>query len=105
MVNFPKKEVRITFRNSEISLKQLVELISSIGYEPYISLESADAPHAKIDRKLIYQLAVAGFASARGLQMARTRDTASLATKRGQMLALQRQCAMEEVAGRTTRTP
>ena len=62
LVNFPNKEVRITFRKSEISLKQLVELISSIGYEPYISLESADAPHTRIDRKLIYQVAVAGFA-------------------------------------------
>ena len=43
LVNFPKKEVRITFRKSEISLKQLVELISSIGYEPYISLPFTDS--------------------------------------------------------------
>ncbi len=31
LVNFPKKEVRITFRKSEISIKEVVELISSIG--------------------------------------------------------------------------
>jgi Cu+-exporting ATPase len=62
LVNFPKKEVRITFRKSEISLKELVVLISSIGYEPYISLENADAPEKKVNRKLIYQVAVAGFA-------------------------------------------
>jgi len=62
LVNFPKKEVRITFRKSEISLKQVVELISSIGYEPYISLDNAEINDKKIDRKLIYQIAVAGFA-------------------------------------------
>ncbi len=62
LVNFPKKEVRITFRKSEISIKEVVELISSIGYEPYISLDNAEVTNKKIDRKLIYQVAVAGFA-------------------------------------------
>ncbi len=62
LVNFPKKEVRFTFRKSEISLKELVELISSIGYEPYISLDNAEVKNKKTDRKLIYQVAVAGFA-------------------------------------------
>ncbi len=62
LVNFPKKEVRITFRRTETSLKEVAELIASIGYEPYISLESGDAIHTRIDRKLIYQVAVAGFA-------------------------------------------
>ncbi len=62
LVNFPKKEVRITFRKSEISLREVVELISSIGYEPYISLDNAEVQENKIDRKLIYQVAVAGFA-------------------------------------------
>jgi Cu+-exporting ATPase len=62
LVNFPKKEVRITFRKSEISLKEVVELIASIGYEPYISLDNVETNSNKIDRKLIYQVAVAGFA-------------------------------------------
>ena len=62
LVNFPKKEVRITFRKSEISLKQVVELIASIGYEPYISLDSTDIKSHKTDRKLIYQVAIAGVA-------------------------------------------
>ena len=62
LVNFPKKEVRITFRKSEISLKEVVELIASIGYEPYISLDNAEVHENKTDRKLIYQVAVAGFA-------------------------------------------
>ena len=62
LVNFPKKEVRVTFRKNEISIKEVVELISSIGYEPYISLDNAEINEKKIDRKLIYQVAVAGFA-------------------------------------------
>ena len=62
LVDFPKKEVRITFSSKEISLRELVELIASIGYEPYISLEDAEVSAKKVDRKLIYQVAVAGFA-------------------------------------------
>jgi Cu+-exporting ATPase len=62
MVNFPLKTVRITFKNKAISLKQLVELISSIGYEPYISLGDADVKKNKVDKTLIYQIAIAAFA-------------------------------------------
>lgn len=61
-VNFPKKTVRITFSSKELSLKNLVLLLSSIGYEPYISLEDYDSGKKAVDRKLIYKLAVAGFA-------------------------------------------
>lgn len=39
-VNFPEKKVRITFDSSIVTLKELVYLLSSIGYEPYISLEN-----------------------------------------------------------------
>lgn len=62
MVNFPKKEVRITYKNSQISLKEVVELITSIGYEPFISLDDANSSKTKINRTLIYQVAIAGFA-------------------------------------------
>lgn len=62
LVNFPKKEVRITFRKSEISLREVVELMASIGYEPYISLDDAELSDHKVNRKLIYQVAIAGFA-------------------------------------------
>jgi Cu+-exporting ATPase len=60
-VNFPKKTIRITFKNKKVSLKQVVELISSIGYEPYISLEDAESGKHKSNKTLIYQLAIAGF--------------------------------------------
>jgi Cu+-exporting ATPase len=62
IVNFPKKEARITFKNEEINLKHVVELMTSIGYEPNINLESAEKSKLKIDRTLIYQVAIAGFA-------------------------------------------
>jgi len=61
-VNFPKKTVRITYLNNSVSLKQLVLMLSSIGYEPYISLEDYSSGKKAIDRKLIYKLGVAGFA-------------------------------------------
>lgn len=61
-VNFPRKEVRVTFNCKAISLRQVVELLSSIGYEPLISLEDATVSKRKIDRSLIYKIGVAGFA-------------------------------------------
>ncbi len=61
-VNFPQKKIRITFKNEKITLKSVVELISSIGYEPYISLEDADSGKHKSNKTLIYQIAIAGFA-------------------------------------------
>lgn len=60
-VNFPEKKVRITFNRSLTSLKEIVYLLSSIGYEPYISLENFDSGKKKIDRSLIYKLGVAFF--------------------------------------------
>ena len=62
MVNFPLKTIRITFKNTGTNLKQLVELITSIGYEPYISLEDADSKKNKVDKTLIYQVSIAAFA-------------------------------------------
>jgi P-type Cu+ transporter len=61
LVNFPKKTVRVTFAIKNISLKDVVELMSSIGYEPYISLEDASSGKKKHNRRLTYQVAVAGF--------------------------------------------
>lgn len=61
-VNFPKKKVRITFTTSKTSLKEIVALLCSIGYEPYISLENFNAPKEYIDRSLTYKVGVAFFA-------------------------------------------
>lgn len=61
-VDFPKKTVRIFFDAELTSLKEMVLLLSTIGYEPYISLEDYESGKKKVDRSLIYKLGIAGFA-------------------------------------------
>lgn len=60
-VNFHEKKVRITFNSDVVSLKDITYLLSSIGYEPYISLENYGSAKAKVDRSLTYKLGVAFF--------------------------------------------
>jgi len=60
-VNFPEKRVRITYNSEIVSLKKIVYLLSSIGYEPYISLENYETGKNNIDRTLTYKLGVAFF--------------------------------------------
>ena len=61
-VNFPKKTVRISYKSNITSLKEIVLLLSAIGYEPYISLEDYETGKNKVDRSLIYKLGISGFA-------------------------------------------
>lgn len=61
-VNFGKKTVRITYKSQSTSLKDVVLLLSSIGYEPYISLDDFKTGKEHINRTLIYKLGIAGFA-------------------------------------------
>jgi len=62
-VDFLKKQVSITFRNEQISLRQVVETLSTIGYEPLISLQDMikkqRTDHS--ERNLFTKIAVAGF--------------------------------------------
>ncbi|HZH70442.1 MAG TPA: heavy metal translocating P-type ATPase metal-binding domain-containing protein [Flavobacteriaceae bacterium] len=60
-VDFPKKSVRISYNSKKLSLKELVLLLCSIGYEPYISLENYEGVKKNVDRSLIYKLTIAGF--------------------------------------------
>ncbi|MFY7963358.1 MAG: heavy metal translocating P-type ATPase [Chitinophagaceae bacterium] len=60
-VNFPKKEVDIIFKNNEISIRQIAELLSSIGYEPYISLNNLADKKISTSKSKIYKLGIAGF--------------------------------------------
>ena len=60
-VNFGKKTVRVIYDAEKCSLKEVVLLLSSIGYEPYISLDDFKTGVIKIDRSLIYKLGIAGF--------------------------------------------
>ncbi|MFN4198568.1 MAG: heavy metal translocating P-type ATPase, partial [Flavobacterium sp.] len=60
-VNFPEKKVRITYKPEQTTLKDIVLLLCSIGYEPYISLENFEAPKKGLDRSLLYKIGVAFF--------------------------------------------
>ena len=60
-VNFPEKKVRITYNPEIVSLKSIVLLLSSIGYEPYISLENYETGKNNVDRSLTYKLGLAFF--------------------------------------------
>lgn len=63
MVNFVEKEVSITFKESEISLRSVVELLASIHYTPMITLDNLDKKgEKKTNRPLLFKLGVAGFA-------------------------------------------
>lgn len=61
-VNFGKKTVRVTYNSDLCSLKEVVILLSSIGYEPYISLSDYSGRKEKVNHSLIYKLGLAGFA-------------------------------------------
>jgi Cu+-exporting ATPase len=60
-VNFPQKQVRITYNPEAVSLKTIVNLLSSIGYEPYISLDNYETGTNNVDRSLTYKLGLAFF--------------------------------------------
>ncbi len=61
-VNFLKKEITVTFNSELISLKKLAELLTSIGYEPHISMADMDnSKTKKYDRSRIYKIGIAGF--------------------------------------------
>jgi Cu+-exporting ATPase len=62
-VNFPSKEVFITFENSKVKLGQIAALLASLGYAPELLLSDLkDGPRNPVSRRLWMQLGVAGFA-------------------------------------------
>jgi Cu+-exporting ATPase len=62
-VNFVKKEAYITYNTQLSNLRQVVELLASIGYAPAINLSHANNRDRQIvDRSFYYKLGIAGFA-------------------------------------------
>ncbi len=60
--NFEKKEVKIVYQPSLISLKQVVQLLAFVGYEPMIHLGGNDwQQKKKVNRKQLYKIGIAGF--------------------------------------------
>lgn len=60
-VQFLEKRASIRYDKELISLSELAELLSSIGYAPNISLERDTIQEKKKSNKLLLQIAVAGF--------------------------------------------
>ena len=60
-VNFTRKEIDIIYLSDETDLRKVVELLARIGYEPYISLNDLKQKRPVTDKRMIYQLGIAGF--------------------------------------------
>ncbi|HKI77560.1 MAG TPA: heavy metal translocating P-type ATPase metal-binding domain-containing protein [Ignavibacteriaceae bacterium] len=60
-VDFLKKNLEVKFSHNKISLKEVVELLASIGYEPNIQLDSLDKPKRQINKTLFYKIGIAAF--------------------------------------------
>ena len=62
-VNFLRKEITITFKSNVTSLRELVELLTSIGYRPKLSVSDLESVKEKNPNKPLYiKLGIAGFA-------------------------------------------
>lgn len=63
VVNFPKKEVSITYKKEEMKLSEAAALISSLGYEPLINLDTVGKrEQSSAEKKLYLKIGLAGFA-------------------------------------------
>ncbi|WP_229364471.1 heavy metal translocating P-type ATPase [Fibrella aestuarina] len=63
-VDFLKKQVHLVFNPGQLSLRRVAELLTSLGYEPLISLNDVVKEGQKQTyRPLLYRLAVAGFSA------------------------------------------
>lgn len=60
IVDFSTRKVDITFNNSEITLKELVILLSDIGYKPNLQDVNTNKVKAS-DKSIYYKIGVAGF--------------------------------------------
>jgi Cu+-exporting ATPase len=62
-VNYPKREVAISFAPDKIQLSEVAELLASIGYEPRLTLDELEEKRPDRARKRQWlQVGVAGFA-------------------------------------------
>lgn len=63
LVNFPEKKVRVVLDEQKIHLSKLAELLTYIGYEPYLSLQDVEVNEApKTNRTRLYKIGISGFA-------------------------------------------
>lgn len=60
-VFFAKKTIDVDFDPKVLKLSQLAGILTSVGYPPLVNLDAGNEKQSKVDRSLIYRLAVAGF--------------------------------------------
>lgn len=61
-VNFSSKQLSVSYDHHQLTLKELAELLTSIGYEPHISMQDAVEKETTYSpRKTAYKLGVVGF--------------------------------------------
>lgn len=61
-VNFVRKNITLSFNPQQISFRQVAELLTTLGYEPQISLQDWKSKQQKNqNRSLYYKLGLAGF--------------------------------------------
>ena len=63
VVNFPRKEVTITYNRDEMKLSETASLLSQLGYEPLVSLDTVGKrEQSSAEKKLYLKIGLAGFA-------------------------------------------
>ncbi|MGE6219068.1 heavy metal translocating P-type ATPase [Nubsella zeaxanthinifaciens] len=61
-IDFLKKEVTISYKHKQVSLREVVQILSNIGYEPLISLQDVVKEKSNsVNKQLIWKIAIAGF--------------------------------------------
>lgn len=61
-VDLVRKTLTVSYREDALDLRQMVELLATIGYSPNLSMDrTTQAPVRRMDRKLYYKIGVAGF--------------------------------------------
>lgn len=61
-VNFTTKKASILYREEQTNLKKIIVLLTRIGYEPRLHLDSLDQDNSpRDDKQLLYKLGLAGF--------------------------------------------
>jgi P-type Cu+ transporter len=68
---FLKKELSLSFNPTQVSLREIVELLATLGYEPLINLESSTKPQKdnSHQRSLILKIGVVGFCMGNTMMM------------------------------------
>jgi P-type Cu+ transporter len=70
-LNFVKKELSLDFEHNKVSLKEIVELMATLGYEPQLNLETTSKASVADpqSRRLLFKIGVAGFCAGNIMMM------------------------------------